>query len=151
MKRKTNLLMAATFGLLFIALLNADSFAQNRQKQFGADTGVRQLGPNQKLRVIITPASDVNPARIRVRRCLYTEQTGVLMVSSSEVGPIITIAPGEARFFDVFGTGAAAIRFRVASPTPDIVVTFQLIDTSTGEVIWESFTGSDEELGALIA
>ena len=151
MKQKTNLSTAAMLGFFIITLLTVNSFAQNRQRLFGADTGVRHLGQNQKLRVIVTPASSDKPAHIRVRRCLYIEQDGVFVVNSTEISPVITIAPNEARFFDIFGNGAAAIRFRVGSTSPDIVVTFQLVDTSTGEIIWESFTGSDEEIGALIA
>jgi hypothetical protein len=148
MKQKTNLLMAALLGGLIITLLSADSFAQNQRRQFVADTGVINLGPNQKLRVTVTPAADNLTLRVRFRRCLYIEQDGFFMVDSTQISPVMMLASNEARFFDTFAAGAAAVRFRIGSNSPDIVVTSQLIDTSTGEIVWQDEVVQEQDIWA---
>jgi PBP1b-binding outer membrane lipoprotein LpoB len=49
----------------------------------------------------------------------------------------MSLPSNQARFFDIGAElGVAAVRARVGSNRPDLVVTFQLIDTSTGEIVW---------------
>ena len=138
MKQKTNRMIVWTLVLLSITLITLNSSAQNRNKQFVADTGVITLKPNHTLRLMVTPGSDDQTYRIRFRRCQYTENGGVFVVSSSPIGPIILLPPNEARSFDTTGQGSGpSVRVRVASNNSNFVATFHVIDTDTGEIIWE--------------
>lgn len=149
MKQKTNFLIAVMFVVLIITLMSVNCFAQNQRRQFVADTGVINLGANQKLRVTVTPSADNLSLRVRFRRCQYVEQDGMFIANSTQISPIMMLSSNQARFFDTFGTGVAAVRFRIGSNSPDIVVTFQLIDTSTGEVIWaDEAIVSEEDIWA---
>lgn len=137
MKQKIGFLAAALLALLIITLTSANSFGQSPRRQFVADTGIMTPGSSQKLRVTVTSASDTQAIRVRFRRCLFSELGGAYTLESTLISSILPIPSNEARFFDTFGTGAA-MRLRIGSPTPNIVVTFQLIDTSTGEIEWAS-------------
>jgi len=139
MKRKIILSIALAVGAVLISLTAFNSpVAAQQRKFFAADSGVRNLGANQKLRVTVATASDTQGFGIRFRRCAYLEQqAGLLTVSSSQISPVMMLAPNEARFFDIFPeSGVAAVRARVGANRPDFVVTLQLIDTSTGEIVW---------------
>ncbi|HVE58013.1 MAG TPA: hypothetical protein VNB22_14375 [Pyrinomonadaceae bacterium] len=137
MKQKTNFLIAPMLVFSIILLTSLNSFAQNQRRQFVADTGVINLGPNQKLRVIVTPSADNLSLRVRFRRCQYIEQDGIFIVNSTQIGPIMTLLSNQARFFDTYQTpDVSAVRFRIGSNSPNIVVTSQLVDTSTGEITW---------------
>ncbi len=137
MRQGTDRLIFSMMVLMSIALLTVDASAQNRNRHFVADSGVISLKPHQTLRVTVTPASDNQTYRIRFRRCLFTEQDNVFVVNSSQISPIILLPPTEARSFDTSGQGSGpSVRVRAASNNPNVVVTFQLIDTSTGEINW---------------
>lgn len=124
-------------GFLIVTVTTVDSFAQNRPRQFVADSGVISLEQNQKLRLTIATASDNQAFDIRFRRCTYAQQDGIFVVNSTQISPLLRLASNEARFLDVFPTaGSMAVRARVGSRNPNIVVTFQLVDTSTGEIAW---------------
>ena len=135
MKRKIILSIALA---VLVSLTGFSSpVAAQQRKFYAADSGVRNLGANQKLRVTVATASDNQGFGIRFRRCSYIEQSGLLTVSSSQISAIMPLAPNEARFFDVFtDLNVSAVRVRIGANRPDFVVTLQLIDTSTGEIVW---------------
>jgi PBP1b-binding outer membrane lipoprotein LpoB len=92
--------------------------------------------------------SDNQTIGIRFRRCAYVEQNGILAVNSTQISPVMMLPSNEARFFDIFtDIGVSAVRARVGSYRADFVVTFQLIDTSTGEVVWADKAIVDETAG----
>jgi hypothetical protein len=137
MKRRIILSIALVSAVLIsLTAFNLPVAAQQR-KFFVADSGVRNLGANQKLRVIAATASDNQSFGIRFRRCTFVEQNGVLAFNSGQISPIMMLPSNEARFFDIFPeAGISAVRARVGSNRADFVVTLQLIDTSTGEIVW---------------
>ena len=137
MKRKI-ILSIALAGAVLISLTAFNSpVAAQQRKFFVADSGVRILGANQKLRVIAATASDNQSLGIRFRRCAFVEQNGAFVVDSSQISPIMSLPSNQAKFFDIFTEiGVSAVRARVGSNRADFVVTFQLIDTSTGEITW---------------
>ena len=137
MKRKI-ILSIALFSAVLISLTAFNSpVAAQQRKFFVADSGVRILGANQKLRVIAATTSDNQSLGIRFRRCTFVEQNGVLAFSSGQISSVLMLPSNEARFFDIFPeAGVSAFRARVGANRPDFVVTLQLIDTSTGEITW---------------
>ena len=137
MKRQF-ILSIALVGAVLISLTAFNSpVAAQQRKFFVADSGVRNIGANQKLRVIAATTSDNLNIGIRFRRCNFVEQNGVLAFSSGQISPILMLPSTEARFFDIFPeAGVSAFRARIGANRPDFIVTLQLIDTSTGEIVW---------------
>ncbi len=146
MKQKNKSITVLMLGILVFTMMAVNSFAQNQRRLFVADTGVRNLGPNQKMRVIVTPNSDDTTIRVRFRRCYYIEQNGIFSVNSTQISPFISIPSNEAGYFDTFGTGSAAVRFRIGSISSNLVVTLQLIDTSTGEIVWADEIVTEQDI-----
>lgn len=145
MRRKSILSIALVVGAVLISLVSFNSTVSAQQGSFFvADSGVITLGPNQKLRVIATTASDNQSIAIKFRRCTLVQQTGVFTVDSSQISQVMLIAPNQARFFDVVpDASGAAIRARVGSKRADFVVTFQIINITTGEI--QSYTNGGVE------
>lgn len=151
MEQGFKLLRRIVLVALVISVLSMSSIAQNQRRQFVADMGVFNLGQNQKMRVTVTSSSDNTSVLVRVRRCQYIEQNGGFLVTSSQISPITQIPANEAKFFDIFASDEiGAFRFRVASNSPKFVVTSQLIDTSTGEIVWaDEVMVSEQDLWAV--
>ncbi len=144
MKRKITLSTALFVSAVLILLAGFSSTikAQQQNKIFVADSGVVTLGQNQKLRVIVTTASDNQTIPIKFRRCTFTQQNGIFTVNSSQISPVMMLASNEARFFDIFPeTLTPAVRARVGSRRSDFVVTFQIIDVTTGEIQSHTISG----------
>ena len=137
MKRKITLSIALVVSAVLISLAGFSSTvkAQQQNKIFVADSGAVTLGLYQKLRVIVTTASDNQTIPIKFRRCTFTQQNGIFTVNSSQISPVMMLASNEARFFDIFDEdGVWAVRARVGSRRSDFVVTFQIIDVRTDEI-----------------
>lgn len=135
MKKKSKLLIVFAMNLLLVLSMSFDAAGQRRVRQYVADSGIVTLAMNQKLRVAVSPKSDNETIRFRIRRCTFTSPSnGVLAVNSSEISPFMTLPPTEGRFFDIF-VELSAVRFRVGSNSPNMIVTYQVINTTTGEVV----------------
>ena len=135
MKRRIFLSIALVLSVLTIFNLAAN--AQQQSKIYVADSGVVMLGPNQKLRAVVATANDDQVVPVKVRRCLFAAaDDGSLSVVSGNISPYKALTSNEALFFDVFGgnSSIAAVRLRVGSKKPGIVVTFQIINTVSGEI-----------------
>ena len=149
MKRKIILSIALAASAVLISLAGFSSTVKAQQNRlFVADSGVVTLGQNQKLRVIVTTASDNQTIPIKFRRCTFTQQNGIFTVNTSQISPVMMLASNEARFFDIFPEiTIPAVRARVGSRRPDFVVTFQIIDVTTGEIqsyVNAGITGMDD-------
>jgi hypothetical protein len=145
MKRRIILSIALVSAVLISLTAFNSPVAAQQGKFFVADSGVRNLGANQKLRVIAATTSDTQSIGIKFRRCTFVEQNGILAVNSSQISPVMMLLPSEARFFDIFPeAGISAVRARIGSDRPDFIVTLQLIDTLTGWVIWDEYASIKE-------
>ena len=139
MKRQITLALALTLGVL-LALVSLPSVTRGQQKQrYRVDSGVLTPGAGQVLRATVDRSTDINDVYL-FRWARYTEAGcsggGVCRhtVASQGATQPESLGPNEALSFDVQGTGAGA-RVVVESNSRDARVVFQIIDTSTGDVI----------------
>lgn len=137
MNQKLNLKAAFVIGLLTLIVLCTDASAQRRRQQAVADLGVVKLALNQKLRVTVYPKLDGEGINIRMRRCLYTEQGGgAIMLDSSQTTSIIPLAGNQGMAWEILGTDTN-LRVRIASNSPNMVVTFSIYDGDADIVFHE--------------
>lgn len=158
MKRQITLSIVLTLGVL-LSLANFAPTTQGRQPQQPqqsripvADTGIVTLSPNQMLRLTVTGDwngdGDFSAAELFFRRLEYTHagsnasNDGVskTALASQTTSGSITLAPGEDASFDIPNT-AFGVRGVVMSNRPDVRVTAQIINRTTGEV--QAFSGFD--------
>jgi len=148
--------IALSIALILSALLSLANFApttkgqQPQQSKIPvADTGIITLSPNQMLRLTVTGDwdgdGDLSAAELFFRRLEYTQvasKDGVskTVLTSQTTSGSITLAPGEDASFDIPNT-AFGVRGVVVSNRPDVRVTAQIINRTTGDV--QSFSGFD--------
>jgi hypothetical protein len=152
MKRQITLSIVLTVGvLLSLAFFYPTTQGQEQQKTrvTVADTGILTLNENQMLRVTVTGDwdgnGDVSGAELFFRRLEYAQVSrsggaSKTALSSKTTSDSITLAPGEDVSFDIPNT-AFGVRGVVMSNRPDVRVTAQIINRTTGGV--EAFSGFD--------
>jgi hypothetical protein len=139
MKRRIALSIALALGVALLSLISSDSTAKAQPgRTFVADTGVVTLGPNQILR--ITVANELDQTTVRFRGLQYLDGTctgGVCkhIISSQSVTNPLTLAPGEAASYNLGDTATHEVRGVVTSNRQSAKVLFQIINTTTGEVV----------------
>ena len=139
MKRRIALSIALVLSVVSLALISSDSTAKAQPgRTFVADTGVITLGPNQILR--ITVANELEQATVRFRGLAYLDGScvgGVCkhIISSQSVTDPLTLAPGEAASYNLGDTTTHEVRGVVATNRQSAKVLFQIINTTTGEVV----------------
>ena len=140
MKRRITLSIALVMSVVFTSLMSSDSTAQAQQRQrCTADTGVITLGPNQKLRVVVTGMGGNDTITVRFRRMQYAQGAcngGVCKLASVTdliIDPV-TLMPGEAASMDITPMpGASGVRAGVVSNRRNVRATAMIVDTVTGE------------------
>ena len=141
---------ALSFSIILGALLWPASFAAAAQGQPGgrslvADSRVIRLGPGQILRITINGQAGNDTLNVRFRRMYYVGSTNGGVWKSSVVtqdtSDPITLASNEAASTDISQAGFDAVRGEViisgytGTTTVNTGVLFQIIKTSTGEVV----------------
>jgi hypothetical protein len=146
---------ALSFLIILGALLWPASFAptaqgQQRGRRLIANTGVIRLGPDLILRITINGQAGNDALTVRFRRMYYVGTTngGIWKtgnVVAQDTSDPITLAANEAASTDISQVGFDAVRGEViirgytGTTTVNAGVLFQIIKTSTGEVVcaWE--------------
>jgi hypothetical protein len=152
MKRQITLSIVLALGVI----LSLARFAPTTQGQPPqqpkipvADTGIVTLSPNQMLRLTVAGDwdgdGDLSSAEIFFRRLEYTQVgssdgASKTALASQTTSDFITLAPGENASFDL-PNAAFGVRGVVLSNRPDVRVTAQIINRTTGEV--QAFSGFD--------
>lgn len=144
MKRKMALTIALALSLISLATVRSDSTAkaQGTQQRFRADSGMVKLGPNQILRV--TFGWDLNNDGVfagAIGQIYYVQGT----CSGGGLCKHIAVNPNPVfekdQFPDVISKdispmpGSSGVRAIVVGERQNAHVTFQIIDTSTGEIV----------------
>ena len=139
MKRQITLALTLTLSAMLL-LVSLPSVSRGQQRQrYRVDSGVLTPGTGQVLRATVDRSADINDIYL-FRWARYTEAgcsgSGVCRhtVASQGATQPESLGPGDALSFDVQGTGAG-VRLAVESNSRDARVVFQIIDTSTGDVI----------------
>lgn len=143
MKIKMTLPRMLAIGIL-LGLMISISPAQPKQRFF-ADTGIISPGPNETIRITVATGSSNDTITVRFRETDYMKgpcnPDGVCKytVKSEKTTSPFMLAPGEGASLDLTCEDpfpAAFARGMVLSNSPNLQVTVQLIDTSTGEIVW---------------
>lgn len=142
MKRRITLSIALALIVVLLSLMSSDSTANAaRTRRFVADTGMITLGPNQSLRVTVTPSEGPEESITFVYgQLIYAQGTcdgGVCRhsISSQTTTDPVTLMPGEAASMDIARTpSSSGVRAEVVSDSPDMVVDVLVIDGTTGGV-----------------
>jgi hypothetical protein len=150
MKRRITLSIALVMSIALVSLMSSDSTANASRPQYVADTGMIPLGPNQLLRITVTPqAGGVVPTgsvTFTVDNVGYGTQGtcngGVCkhFISSQTTSDPITLAPGEAASVDTASGRLTQLRLHFGSVPPNVQVNAFIIDATTGA--FEGFAGS---------
>ena len=151
MKRRIALSLALALSAVLVSLASSDSTAQPQQRlRCTADTGVFTLGPNQKLRVVVTGMGGNDALTVRFRRMQYAQ--GACNGGVCKLGSVtdlildpVTLMAGEAAFIDIPQGGFAGVRAAVRSSLRNVRVTAAIIDTVTGEPTSTSLLDTMEE------
>jgi len=128
--------------LVFTALLLSiclAATAYGQRKSFVFDTGMVTLGPNQILRISGDGVDQDDVITLRFRRIQYSQgpcSGGVCKhsISSQITSPPITLTQGETATIDI-PNNSFGVRGAVLSNSPDIRVTAQIIDQTTGAIV----------------
>jgi len=130
--------------LLWVNLAPA-AFGQQGGRSVVADTGIIRLGPGQILRITVTGQAGNDTLNVRFRRMYYVGSAngGVWRssVTAQDISDPITLASNEAASTDISQGGFDAVRGEViirgytGTTTVNEGVIFQIIKTSTGEVV----------------
>ena len=142
MKRRITLSIALALSAILLSLASFDSTAKAAPPlKFNADSGIIVLGPNQALRIMV--ANGLDTATVRFRRLEYLQATcdgGACkhIISSQTLSNPITLAPGEGASFDIAGHEGEGITVRcvVSTSLKNVQVTAEVIDTTTGQVVF---------------
>ena len=152
MTRRMTLSIALTLSVISLALVSFGSVARAQQRQrCTADTGVITLGPNQKLRVVVTGMGGNDALTVRFRRVQYEQGAcnGGVCTLASVTDLIIdpfTLMAGEAASMDITPMpGASGVRAVVVSNRRNVRATAAIIDTVTGETTFTSLLDTMEE------
>ena len=133
-------LIALVVSLVSASLMSSDSTAAAQQSQrFTADSGVVVLGPNQALRTTVSGAGN-DTMRVRLRWMRYGPtgcgSDGVCrhaVISQGATQPE-SLGPADALHYDQ-GDSTPGVRVLAESNRQNMRVVFQIIDTSTGDII----------------
>lgn len=130
--------MRLVFSALVLSLcLAATSYGQ--RKMFVVDTGMVTLGPNQILRISGDGVDQDDAIQVRFRRIQYSQgpcNGGVCKhsISFQITSPPTTLTQGETATIDI-PNNAFGVRAAVLSNSPEIRVTAQIIDQTTGAIV----------------
>ena len=142
MKRRITLSIALVISVVLVSLMSSDStvIAQQGGRRTVTDTGTLTLGPNEVLRLSVTPKDGTSTGTIvvRFRRMEYAAGScngGVCkhVVASQTTSDPITLARGEAVSFDIQST-AFGVRGVVLSSNANVEVRGVVFDTSTQRI-----------------
>jgi hypothetical protein len=130
--------------LLWLSFAPA-ALGQQGGRSLIADTGVIRLGPGQILRITINGQAGNDPLNVRFRRMYYLGSLngGIWRssVAAQDTSDPITLASDAAASTDISQGGFDAVRGEViirgytGTTTVNAGVIFQIIKTSTGEVV----------------
>jgi hypothetical protein len=155
MKRRITLSIVLALSIVLVSLTSSDSRAgAQNQLRVIADTGMIKLGPNQILRITVSPCSGNDTIVVRFRRMTYMQSVcsdGVCkstMTAQNNSTPLL-LMPNEAASYDIDATATHEVRGSVSSNRRNVLVTAAIIDTVTGGPTSTSFleTMEDEECG----
>ncbi|HXI94362.1 MAG TPA: hypothetical protein VNO24_30685 [Blastocatellia bacterium] len=136
---QSRIFVALAVGIV-LALASFTATAQkdaSLRKSVMADTGIVSLGPGQVLRVTVDWGDGSAEAVVRFRRIEYSQGAcngglcTLAMSSQTTSGPL-TLMPGEGASMDI-SDAAFGVRGVVFSNRPDVKVTAEIINGSTGE------------------
>jgi hypothetical protein len=152
MKQRLALSIALIVSVFSLSLVSSNSTARAQQRQrCTADTGVITLGPNQKLRVVVTGMGGNDATTVRFRRMQYAQGAcngGVCKLASVTdlILDPVTLMPGEAALMDITPMpGSSGVRAVVLSNRRNVRATAAIIDTVTGETTSTSLLDTMEE------
>ena len=158
MKRIIILSVALCLGIALLALLSSDSKAKAAPiriyaaeqgpgsqakavppRMYVADSGMVTLGPNEFLRLTVTPTGSPRNSLTVTFTAQVTQSVcngGVCthtVVSQTTTNPV-TLMPGQAASHDIVQpSGASAVRGMVTGDSPDMRVNGLIIDGTTGQ------------------
>jgi hypothetical protein len=139
MKRQLTLSIVVTLSVL-LSLVSFPSTVQGQQSQrFSADSGVVTLGAGQVLRLTVAGTGGNDTIRVRFRWARYApagcNSDGVCRQTLISQGttPLETLGSADAIHYDQ--GDPSGIRVAVESNSQNVRVVFQIIDTSTGDII----------------
>jgi hypothetical protein len=145
MRHRTIFSAALILGALLWVNLAPAVFGQLGGRSLVADTGIIRLGPGQILRITISGRAGNDTLNVRFRRMYYVGSAngGVWRssVAAQDTSHPITLASNEAASTDISQGGFDAVRGEViirgytGTTTVNEGVIFQIIQTSTGEVV----------------
>ena len=140
MTRRIMLSVALMLGFVMLSQMSSDSttIAQQGGRRSVTDTGMLTLGPNEVLRLTVSPKDGTSGSVVRFRRIEYSPGNcnggGCKHVPTSQTtSDPITLNRGEAATFDIPNT-AAAVRGVVLSSSPTVEVRGIVFDTSTQRI-----------------
>jgi hypothetical protein len=138
LKRQMTLSCVLTLSVL-LSLVTLPATAQGQQPgRFTSDSGIVTLGPTQILRITVNTGAGNDTIAVRFKRMAYTQVAcnvdGVCKqtVSAQTTSTPIMLMPGEAASVDLVATTFG--RGIVISNSRDARVTYQVVDTTTGEI-----------------
>lgn len=144
MKPRKILSMALILGALWLSFAPA-ALGQQGGKRLIADTDVISHGPGQILRITVNGQSGNDTVTVSFRRMYYVgSATGGVWKSSvvaEDTSDPITVASDQAASTDISQEGFDAVRGQViirgykGATTVNAGVIFQIIKTSTGEIV----------------
>ena len=151
MKRRIILSIALVLSFVLVSLMSSDSRveAQN-QVRVVADTGVVTLGPDQILRITVSPCSGNDTIAVRFRQMTYMQSVcsdGVCkstLTAQNNSTPLL-LMPNEAASYDLGDTATHQVRGIVSSNRRNLRVTAAIIDTVNGEPTSTSLLDTMEE------
>ena len=140
-----NISIALILGALLWPSFAPTVLGQQGGRRLIANTGVIRLGPDQILRITINGQAGNDALTVRFRRMYYVGSTNGGIWKTTNVvqdtsGPI-TLAQDEAASTDISQAGFDAVRGEViirgytGATTVNAGLLFQIIKTSTGEVV----------------
>jgi hypothetical protein len=138
MKRRMSISIALVLGVVSLFLMSGGPTVRAaKERVFSIDTGIMTLGPNQVLRIVTNNKDPEAGYVVRFSQMTYsvTSSSGTsryARVSQTTSDPM-SVAPGEGFSIDI-GT-SENLRVVVSSDSPDLQVTAQIIDTTTGNII----------------
>lgn len=144
MKKKTFVSTALVLSIVLLSLASSDSVvrAQQQQQKYVADTGFIALGPNQELRIMVSPIGELGPITtyFRLTRIGYSQNAcsnGICKhsISSQTTSAPMALASNEIISQDAYlMPNSSGVRVIVETNRRDVQVNAQIINTVTGEV-----------------
>ncbi len=139
MKQKITLSITLVMGIVLLSLTTANAAPAQR---YVADTGAVTLGPNQLLRLTVTPPPRQELVTIEYLILAYQHgactNSGVCMhtILSQTTTEPVTLRRGEASSMDITQTpNGSAVRGLVYLDTDNVQINLHLVDTTTGSAI----------------